>query len=76
MFRRRLDERLCALNADYSVRRAKDFGLRAPSVAAVRPGTFVRWMKKRGRLGGQHKIPRIINDEALFADLRDFASVP
>jgi len=31
-------------------------------------------MKKRGKLGGQNKVPRIINDADLFADLRAFAS--
>jgi hypothetical protein len=31
-------------------------------------------MKSRGRLGGQHKVPRIVNDAKLFASLRDFAA--
>ena len=37
------------------------------------PGAFAGWMKKRGKLGGQNKVPRIITDEALFDDLRAFA---
>lgn len=69
-----LDEALAAANADYRERRADDFGLRAPHVDAVAPGTFAAWMKSRGRLGGQHKVPRIINDANLFASLRDFAA--
>ena len=40
---------------------------------AVAAGTFAAWMKKRGRLGGQHKVPRIVNDAPLFEDLLAFA---
>ena len=32
------------------------------------------WMRRRGKLGGQHKVPRVINDEHLFADLRGFVT--
>ena len=35
---------------------------------------FATWMKKRGRLGGQNKVPRIITDESLLGDLREFTS--
>jgi hypothetical protein len=41
---------------------------------AVAPGTFYRWMRRRGKLGGQHKVPRVINNEHLFADLRGFVT--
>ena len=37
------------------------------------PGAFAAWMKSRGRLGGQNKVPRIVNDRELFAALRAFA---
>ena len=73
-FARALDQALAASNADYREHRAGDFGLRPPQVDAVAPGTFAAWMKRRGRLGGQHKVPRIINDTKLFASLRDFAA--
>lgn len=69
-----LDGRLCALNADYKAHRAADYGLQRPEIDVVSPGSFRAWMKKRGQLGGQHKVPRIINDEALFADLQAFVS--
>jgi hypothetical protein len=68
-----LDARLCALNADYKQYRAGDYGLQAPNIEAVAPGSFAAWMKSRGQLGGQHKVPRIINDTELFASLRSFA---
>jgi hypothetical protein len=68
-----LDEALAAANADYREHRAGDFGLAPPQVQAVAPGTFAAWMKKRGKLGGQHKVPRVINDAKLFASLVEFA---
>ena len=70
-----LDARLCTLNADYKQYRAGDYGLQAPTVEAVTPGCFAAWMKSRGKLGGQHKVPRIINDAELFASLRRFAGL-
>ena len=70
-----LDARLCALNADYKQYRAGDYGLQAPTIEAVAPGSFAAWMKSRGKLGGQHKVPRIINNAELFASLREFAGL-
>lgn len=71
-FARELDERLAATNEDYAVHRAGDYGLGSPKVRAVAPGTFAAWMKSRGQLGGQHKVPRVINDPDLFDNLRRF----
>ena len=73
-FAEKLDALLSDTNEDYAAHRAGDFGLRAPSVDAVSPGTFARWMKARGQLGGQHKVPRVINDPELFENLRTFAA--
>jgi hypothetical protein len=64
-----IDERLSTLNDDYRAHRAEGFGLKAPEVRAVPAGTFAQWMKSRGRLGGQNKVPRIINDQAVFETL-------
>ena len=52
--------------------RSGGYGMQAPRVHAVAPGRFAAWMKSRGKLGGQHKVPRIINDADLFASLRAF----
>ncbi len=75
-FARVLDETLCALNVDYREHRAQGFAMRAPAVHPVPPGTFAAWMKRRGKLGGQNKVPRVINDQALFDDLKTFAGCP
>lgn len=72
-FARTLDQRLSALNDDYAAHRAADYGMRPPEVVLVAPGCFADWMRSRGKLGGQNKVPRVINDQALFAGLRDFA---
>ena len=64
-----LDRDLAAGNEDYAAHRAGGFGLRAPEILAVPPGFFAGWMKRRGKLGGQHKVPRIIGDSALFGGL-------
>ncbi|MBV8869933.1 MAG: GH3 auxin-responsive promoter family protein [Acetobacteraceae bacterium] len=68
-FAEALDRALAAENADYRDHRA---GMRAPEVTAASPGSFVLWMRQRGAEGGQHKVPRVITDPALFDSLRDF----
>jgi hypothetical protein len=60
------------LNADYKQERAGDYGLQAPTVEVVAPGSFAAWMKSRGQLGGQHKVPRIVNNAELFTSLLKF----
>lgn len=71
-FARRLDSELCETNEDYAAHRSDDFGMMPPKVCPVAPGGFAKWMEAKGKLGGQHKVPRIINDEDLFEDLREF----
>lgn len=69
-----VDDTLRSLNADYAAHRAGGFGMDAPRVAVMAPGGFAAWMRARGKLGGQNKTPRVANDPALFANLRDFAA--
>jgi hypothetical protein len=71
-FASHLDKRLSELNEDFEAHRASGFGLNAPRAHAVPTGTFAAWMKSRGKLGGQHKVPRIIVDTELFNNLRSF----
>lgn len=67
-----LDEKLKSLNDDYAQQREHDFGLKEPLVFALRPKAFSTWMKKKEKLGGQHKVPRIINDPEVFFKLKEF----
>lgn len=73
-FIRTLDQRLQERNDDYQAHRAEGFGLDGPTILVVRTGSFREWMKSRGKLGGQHKVPRIITDGDLFSNLRTFAA--
>lgn len=57
-----LDETLREINSDYDAKRHKDMALHPPVIHAVEKGTFHAWMKKRGKLGGQNKVPRLSND--------------
>ncbi len=72
-FAERLDAALCRLNDDYAAHRAGGYGMDAARVHVLPAGGFAAWMKSRGKLGGQNKVPRIVNDRELFAALRSFA---
>ena len=69
-----LDGALAATNDDYAAHRSGGYGLKPPLVEAVARGAFAAWMKRRGKLGGQHKVPRVITDLGLLDDLRRFAA--
>ena len=69
-----IDEGLIRRNLDYEAHRAGGFGMRAPEVCVLPHGGFAEWMRRRGRLGAQNKVPRVISDPELFADLREFAA--
>ncbi len=56
-----LDDTLRKVNSDYDAKRAHDIALVAPKIHSVAEGTFYNWMKKRGKLGGQNKVPRLSN---------------
>ncbi|MEM7656367.1 MAG: GH3 auxin-responsive promoter family protein [Bacteroidota bacterium] len=64
-----LDEQLKQLNSDYEAKRQANLALEAPVVRAMPIGTFERWMKKRGKLGGQHKVPRLANERKYVDDI-------
>jgi hypothetical protein len=68
------DATLSRRNDDYRAHRTRGQML-PPRVLAVPPGGFAAWMKARGRLGGQNKAPRVINDAALFSALLEFFGV-
>jgi hypothetical protein len=72
-FKVKLDEHLAAANLDYKEHRLHDFQMAMPWIMPVKEGTFAAWMKQRGKLGAQNKVPRVINDEALFENLKRFA---
>lgn len=70
-----LDEKLREINSDYDAKRYKDIALDPPIVHAVERGTFYNWMKKRGKLGGQNKVPRLSNNREYLDDILEMISV-
>jgi hypothetical protein len=69
LFRDRLDAELARRNADYRAHRSQGVGIPRPAVLLVRPGAFEGWMRRRGKLGGQNKVPRVDNTGLLTCDL-------
>ncbi|RVU00378.1 GH3 auxin-responsive promoter family protein [Mucilaginibacter limnophilus] len=57
-----LDETLRKINSDYDAKRFKDMALRRPLVRRAPEDTFFNWLKEKGKLGGQNKVPRLAND--------------
>ncbi|HHL52968.1 MAG TPA: GH3 auxin-responsive promoter family protein [Flammeovirgaceae bacterium] len=68
-FTRLLDSRLRQVNSDYDAKRQGDLALVMPKVQQVPRGTFYNWMKKRGKLGGQNKVPRLSNNREYLDDI-------
>ncbi len=65
-----LDKGLKSLNSDYESKRHRDIALRLPIVTALKTGTFHEWLKSKGKLGGQHKVPRLSNDRILIEEIK------
>ena len=61
-FTNALDQALKSLNSDYEAKRYRDMALRMPVLKVLPNGTFFSWLKRNGKLGGQHKVPRLSND--------------
>ncbi|MDF2456874.1 MAG: auxin-regulated protein [Cytophagaceae bacterium] len=68
-FTQLLDEELRAINSDYDAKRYKDMALLLPKLHVAPEGTFYQWMKRRGKLGGQNKVPRLSNSREFLEDL-------
>ncbi len=67
-----LDEALKSVNSDYEAKRHKDIALRLPLVRTLPAGTFRDWLKWKGKLGGQHKVPRLSNDRKYVDEIMQF----
>lgn len=63
------DNALKSLNSDYEAKRYHNMILMMPVVHPVPGGTFYNWMREKGKLGGQHKVPRLSNDRKYVDDL-------
>ena len=64
-----LDRALQRVNSDYEAKRFRDTTLLRPTLTVAPQGTFYRWMKNRGKAGGQNKVPRLCNDRTYLDQL-------
>jgi len=68
-FDRLLDEHLREINSDYDAKRHKGLALREPIIHHAPHGLFEKWMRNRGKLGGQHKVPRLSNSREYLDEI-------
>ncbi len=64
-----LDKALQQLNSDYEAKRYRNMALGLPQVQQLPRGTFAAWLRQKGKLGGQHKVPRLSNDRQLVEEI-------
>ena len=64
-----LDISLQELNSDYEAKRYKNIILQKPKINVVEKGTFYNWLKNKGKLGGQNKIPRLANNRECLDEI-------
>lgn len=69
LFARLLDKKLQEINSDYEAKRYKDITLQHLEVIKAPCGLFNDWLKSRGKLGGQHKVPRLCNSRETMEQL-------
>lgn len=74
-FTEELDKALQALNSDYEAKRYKNIALRMPLLRVLEKGSFNHWLKSRGKLGGQHKVPRLSNDRTYLEEILECAGI-
>ncbi len=68
-FTRALDSNLQAVNSDYEAKRKGDMALRMPTIHVAPQDLFLQWLRSKGKLGGQHKVPRLCNDRVILDEL-------
>lgn len=69
-FIRILDSALKRANEDYQAKRQGDIVIKLPKVISVPKNTFHDWLKSKGKLGGQNKVPRLSNDRMVIEEIK------
>ena len=64
-----LDENLRNANSDYDAKRSNNMVLEFPNISKVKSGTFDAWLKEKGKLGGQNKVPRLSNSREYVEEI-------
>ncbi len=68
-FDQALDEALISVNYNYAAKRSNDYAIQKQRLTVAPPGFFRSWMKQRGKMGGQHKVPRLANHRRFLEDV-------
>lgn len=69
-----LDQNLQAINSDYEAKRYKSIALARLKLTVLPSGTFQGWLRAKGKLGGQHKVPRLANDRKYIDEILSFTA--
>lgn len=69
LFTEIFDNALKNLNSDYEAKRYHSMVLDIPKITPLKPGTFYLWLKSKGKLGGQHKVPRLSNNREIIEEI-------
>ena len=69
-----LDTALKSLNSDYEAKRYHGLLLQEPRIRVLPPHTFYNWLKMKGKLGGQYKVPRLSNDRKYVDEILQLLS--
>ncbi|MTB53545.1 GH3 auxin-responsive promoter family protein [Lewinella sp. W8] len=68
-FNRALDQALINRNYNYAAKRSNDYAILRHNLTVAPEGFFRRWLKEAGKLGGQHKVPRLANHRRYLEDI-------
>ena len=68
-FTKEIDLALKSINSDYEAKRYKDIALRLPLIHSLKKGVFTDWLRSKGKLGGQHKVPRLSNERSVITEI-------
>ena len=69
-----LDNALKSINSDYEAKRYNNMALSMPKINVAEEGLFYKWLKTQGKLGGQHKVPRLSNSRNHLEELMRLSS--
>ncbi len=70
-----LDNSLKSINSDYEAKRYNNMTLAMPKIIVAKEGLFYNWLKRNGKLGGQHKVPRLSNSRKHLEDILSMSMV-
>ena len=63
------------INSDYEAKRYKNKTMQQLEIVVAREKLFNDWLKSKGKLGGQHKVPRLSNERRIIDELLQMNSI-